>query len=62
MAKKGIDYEVIDLTNRDELRDILEVKYGVRHVPVIEIGEGNKYEAVTDIGIQALEQTIALYK
>ncbi|WP_042352408.1 glutaredoxin family protein [Bacillus massiliigorillae] len=61
LDQKEIEYKVINLTNRDELRDILEVKYGVRHVPVIEIGEGNTYEAITEVGIQALEKVIDKY-
>lgn len=45
---KGYAYDNIDVTGKDHLRDILEVKYGIRHVPVVEIGNGEVYEAVTD--------------
>ncbi|GFN31435.1 glutaredoxin family protein [Paenibacillus xylaniclasticus] len=45
---KGYEYDNIDVTGKDHLRDILEVKYGIRHVPVVEIGNGQVYEAVTD--------------
>jgi len=55
---KGIKYKTIDVTNHDERRDILEVKYGVRHVPVVEIGQGEVYEGVTKVGIEHLEKVL----
>lgn len=59
LKNKGIEYKTIDVTNRDEYRDILEVKYGVRHVPVVEIGQGGVYEGVTKVGIEHLEAALA---
>lgn len=44
LQERGIKYETIDVTHLDERRDILEVKYGVRHVPVVEIGQDGVYE------------------
>lgn len=58
LEERGIDYQTIDVTNHDERRDILEVKYGVRYVPVVEIGEGNVYRAVTELGIEHLEKAL----
>lgn len=54
----GVKYETIDVTPHDERRDILQVKYGVRHVPVVEIGQGEVYEAVTKVGIEHLEKVL----
>ncbi|MFJ5762443.1 glutaredoxin family protein [Neobacillus sp. NPDC093182] len=58
LKNKGVKYETIDVTHQDERRDILEVKYGVRHVPVVEIGQGEVYEAVTKVGIEHLEKVL----
>jgi glutaredoxin 3 len=58
---KGINYETIDVTQHDERRDILEVKYGVRHVPVVEIGHEEVYEGVTKVGIEHLEKVLDKY-
>jgi glutaredoxin len=48
LAEHGIAYVSIDVEGKDVLRDVLEAKYGIRHVPVAEIGAGDVYEAVTD--------------
>lgn len=48
----------MDVTNNDHLRDILDVKYGVRHVPVVEIGQGNVYRGVTEVGIEHLQEAL----
>lgn len=55
---KGIQYRTVDVTNHNEYRDILEIKYGVRHVPVVEIGKGDVYEGVTNVGIEHLERAL----
>jgi glutaredoxin 3 len=55
---KGIEYKTVDVTNHDERRDILDAKYGVRHVPVVEIGRNNVYEGVTEVGIEYLEKAL----
>lgn len=38
LEAKELEYKSVDVTDHDDRRDILEAKYGVRHVPVIEIG------------------------
>ncbi|MBM7652362.1 glutaredoxin family protein [Neobacillus cucumis] len=58
LEDKGIKYETIDVTHHDERRDILEVKYGVRHVPVVEIGQGEVYQAVTKVGVEYIEEVL----
>ncbi|MBR3118969.1 MULTISPECIES: glutaredoxin family protein [Oceanobacillus] len=58
LNEKGITYKDIDVTDHDDRRDILEVKYGVRHVPVVEIGQENQYEAITEIGVQYIEEAL----
>lgn len=59
LKDKGVKYETIDVTHHEERRDILEVKYGVRHVPVVEIGQDEVYKAVTKVGIEYLEKALA---
>ena len=56
---KELDYQTIDITENEDRRDILKAKYGIRHVPVVEIGRGNVYEAVTKVGIEHLEKLLA---
>ncbi|MBT2654730.1 glutaredoxin family protein [Bacillus sp. ISL-18] len=59
---KEIKYKTIDVTHHDESRDILEIKYGVRHVPVVEIGQGEVYEGVTKVGIEHLEEVLEKFQ
>ncbi|EFR83668.1 glutaredoxin family protein [Listeria monocytogenes FSL F2-208] len=42
------------------MREVLQAKYGIRHVPVVEIGDIEKgiYQAVTEIGIEHLEKVL----
>jgi glutaredoxin 3 len=61
LQDKGINYETIDVTHHDDRRDILEIKYGVRHVPVVEIGQGEVYEGITKVGIEHLEKVLAKF-
>ena len=58
LEEKRIEYKTVDVTNHDERRDILEIKYGVRHVPVVEIGHGEVYEGVTKVGIEHLGRVL----
>lgn len=58
LTEQNLDYRVIDVTNHDEFRDILDVKYGVRHVPVVELGVNNQYQGVTEVGIEYLEKAL----
>jgi glutaredoxin len=62
LEENHFDYQAIDVTENDHLRDILDVKYGIRHVPVVEVGFGNRYDAVTEVGIDALEDTLKHYR
>lgn len=62
LQEQGIEYETIDVTNHDERRDILEIKYGVRHVPVVEIGQGEVYQGVTKVGIEYLQEALKKYR
>lgn len=58
LSKQIIAYKTVDVTNHDEYRDILDVKYGVRHVPVVEIGKNNVYEGITEVGIEHLKAAL----
>lgn len=58
LEDKGIEYRTVDVTNHDDYRDILETKYGVRHVPVVEIGKDGVYKGVTEVGIEHLEKAL----
>lgn len=61
LEEKQVNYKTIDVTNHDERRDILEIKYGIRHVPVVEIGQNGIYESVTEVGIPHLERALTSY-
>lgn len=58
LTEQNLDYRVIDVTNHDEFRDILDIKYGVRHVPVVELGFNNQYQGVTEVGIEYLQKAL----
>lgn len=58
LKEKQVDYQTIDVTNHDDRRDILEAKYGIRHVPVVEIGQDGIYKSVIDFGIQHVEKAL----
>ena len=58
LSEKNISYKTVDVTNNDEFRDILNIKYGVRHVPVVEIGEGGVYRGVTEVGLEHLKNAL----
>ncbi len=58
LQEKEIEYKTVDVTNHNEFREILNTKYGISHVPVVEIGQGEVYEAVTQVGIEHLEQVL----
>ncbi|GAK13056.1 glutaredoxin family protein [Geomicrobium sp. JCM 19039] len=55
---KNVAFSEIDITEKDDYRDILEVKYGIRHVPVVEIGNDHVYSAVTEVGIEHVEKAL----
>ncbi|GIP24433.1 glutaredoxin family protein [Paenibacillus sp. J22TS3] len=52
-------YDNIEVAGNDILRDVLEVKYGVRHVPVVEVGGDGKYEALLEADIEKLKALLA---
>lgn len=59
LNETGFPFQNIDVSEKEELRDILQVKYGVRHVPVVEIGRTNQYQGITEIGIEHLDLALA---
>lgn len=61
LSEKSIPYKNIDVTGHDDRREILNAKYGVSHVPVVEIGKGNQYEAVTELGVEHIEKVLEKY-
>lgn len=58
LAEQNIAYQTVDVTNQDEFRDILDMKYGIRHVPVVEIGEAGVYRGVTEVGLEHLKAAL----
>ncbi len=51
--EKDLPYQVIDVTTQDAFRDILDAKYGVRYVPVVEIAQAeNTYQGITELGLE----------
>ncbi|MEK5331815.1 glutaredoxin family protein [Lysinibacillus sp. FSL W8-0992] len=57
-----IPYKTVDVTHNDAFRDILQAKYGVRYVPIVEIGssEDGVYKAVTEIGLEHVKTALAI--
>ncbi|WP_141430900.1 glutaredoxin family protein [Bacillus sp. 03113] len=59
LNERHIPFKTIDVTENDGLRDVLEAKYGVRYVPVVEIErQDNQYEAVVQVGIDFLKKAL----
>lgn len=55
LEEKGLPYENIDVGERDHLRDILEAKYGIRHVPVVEVKvDETTYQAILGEDLERL--------
>lgn len=54
LKAENLDYEVVDVTENDQFRDILNAKYGVSYVPVVEIGQkdSNHYQGIIDLGLE----------
>lgn len=54
LQDEGLSYDIIDVTNNDQFRDILQVKYWVSYVPVVEIGQrdNHQYQGIIDIGLE----------
>jgi glutaredoxin 3 len=55
LSGKDLEFSNIDVVDNDQLRDVLEVKYGIRHVPVVEIGDGQTFEAVVEKDFERIE-------
>lgn len=58
LEANSLTYQTVDVTENDDRREILEVKYGVRYVPVVEIGKDHIYEGVVELGIEHLEKAL----
>lgn len=58
LQQQNLPYSTIDVTNHDDYRDILETKYNVRHVPVVEIGYAQQYIGVTEVGLEHLQKAL----
>ncbi|MCM3213441.1 glutaredoxin family protein [Niallia taxi] len=60
LSENNFEYSTIDVTENDSLRDVLEVKYGIRYVPVVEIGDGvsPEYKAVFKVDLEALKEAL----
>lgn len=57
--EQQIPYSTIDVTENDHLRDILEAKYGVRYVPVVEIShDPHVYQALLNPDIDTLRKAL----
>lgn len=52
-------YEWIDVEGKEVLRDVLEVKYGTRLIPVVEIGGDGKFEAILHTELDRLEAVLS---
>ncbi|GEC87864.1 glutaredoxin family protein [Brevibacillus brevis] len=53
-------FEWIDVEGKDVLRDVLELKYGTRLVPVVEFGGDGKYEALLHTELDRLESRLSV--
>lgn len=51
-AKEKLAYRVVDVTHQDAFRSILQTKYGVSYVPVVEIAKSNSAQFT---GVTSLE-------
>ncbi len=52
-------YINLDVADNDGLRDILEAKYGIRHVPVVEVGRNGTYTAFLETDLEGLARLLA---
>ncbi|MFF0826558.1 glutaredoxin family protein [Brevibacillus sp. NPDC003359] len=53
-------FEWIDVEGKDVLRDVLEIKYGTRLVPVVEIGGDGTYEAFLHTELDQLQSRLSV--
>lgn len=54
-------YENIQVDGNDALRDVLETQYGIRYIPVVEMGGDNKYEALLNPDLEELTKALESY-
>ncbi|GGJ07176.1 glutaredoxin family protein [Paenibacillus hunanensis] len=59
LETNGYAYTNLEVAGHDELRDILEAKYGIRHVPVVEVGQGATYTALLEPDLEKLRHLLA---
>ncbi len=61
LTENKFEFSTIDVTENDSLRDVLEVKYGIRYVPVVEVSDGESadYKAVFKVDLEALKDALA---
>jgi len=52
-------YINLDVADNDGLRDVLEAKYGIRHVPVVEVGRNGTYTAFLETDLEGLAHVLA---
>lgn len=53
LTERNQPFENIEVQGNDVLRDVLEAKYGIRHVPVIEVGGDGKFEALLEPDLES---------
>ncbi|MCG7380556.1 glutaredoxin family protein [Paenibacillus sp. ACRSA] len=58
LTEQNQPFENIEVQGNDVLRDVLEAKYGIRHVPVIEVGRDGKYEALLEADLEKLAELL----
>ncbi|WP_322922368.1 glutaredoxin family protein [Paenibacillus campi] len=58
LETNGYVYTNLEVAGHDELRDILEAKYGIRHVPVVEVGHGATYTALLEPDLEKLQHLL----
>lgn len=58
LQDRRLEYKTVDVEGNDSYRDVLEVKYNVRRVPVVEIGGDTKYEAVIGADLERLAELL----
>ncbi len=58
LETNGHTYTNLEVAGHDELRDILDAKYGIRHVPVVEVGQGATYTALLEPDLEKLQHLL----
>lgn len=58
LETNGYEYSNLEVAGNDVLRDVLDAKYGIRHVPVVEVGHGATYTALLEADLEKLQQLL----